>query len=134
MTPHSKTVRGTFSNPFFSPTSQPPQLGDPVSLEREKNASASFNQTQNSNSPKEFAPDGWNRQKESQAPHSKTVRGTFSNTSGPKVNKSMLGDPVSLKAETSNRGFDDGAASSQNEQEEMRKAAEKRVEAGRSKL
>lgn len=34
-------------------------------------------------------------------PHSKKVRGTLSNTDGQKVNKTQLGDPTSLKAETS---------------------------------
>jgi hypothetical protein len=35
-------------------------------------------------------------------PHSKKVRGTLSNDDGKKVNKTQLGDPASLKAETSN--------------------------------
>jgi hypothetical protein len=34
-------------------------------------------------------------------PHSKKVRGTLANTSGQKVNKTQLGDPASLTAETS---------------------------------
>ncbi|KAF1947646.1 hypothetical protein EJ02DRAFT_1123 [Clathrospora elynae] len=34
-------------------------------------------------------------------PHSKKVRGTLANDDGNKVNKTQLGDPVSLKAETS---------------------------------
>ncbi|KAI4948070.1 hypothetical protein J4E91_006063 [Alternaria rosae] len=34
-------------------------------------------------------------------PHSKKVRGTLANDDGNKVNKTQLGDPASLKAETS---------------------------------
>jgi hypothetical protein len=34
-------------------------------------------------------------------PHSKKVRGTLANDDGAKVNKTQLGDPASLKAETS---------------------------------
>jgi hypothetical protein len=34
-------------------------------------------------------------------PHSKKVRGTLANDDGKKVNKTQLGDPVSLKSETS---------------------------------
>lgn len=34
-------------------------------------------------------------------PHSQKVRGTLANTDGKQVNKSQLGDPASLKAETS---------------------------------
>ncbi|KAL6706612.1 hypothetical protein ACN47E_005368 [Coniothyrium glycines] len=35
-------------------------------------------------------------------PHSKKVRGTLANDDGKKVNRTQLGDPASLKAETSN--------------------------------
>lgn len=35
-------------------------------------------------------------------PHSKKVRGTLANDDGAKVNKTQLGDPASLKVETSN--------------------------------
>lgn len=100
--PHSKTVRGTLSNP--NPKSvKPAQLGDPISLEREKNDAAPT-------AASDSQPADPYRQNESQLPHSKAVRGTLGNASGPKVNKSMLGDPISLKAETSERGFDRGAA------------------------
>jgi hypothetical protein len=34
-------------------------------------------------------------------PHSKKVRGTLANDDGKKVNRTQLGDPASLKAETS---------------------------------
>jgi len=34
-------------------------------------------------------------------PHSKTVRGTLANNDGKRVNRTQLGDPASLKAETS---------------------------------
>ena len=44
-------------------------------------------------------------------PHSKKVRGTLANKSGKQVGKDMLGDPVSLKAEPSERGQDRGAKS-----------------------
>ncbi|KAF1958640.1 hypothetical protein CC80DRAFT_490472 [Byssothecium circinans] len=134
MTPHSKTVRGTFSHPKFSSASQPPQLGDHVSLEREKNDSAPSTGTQNSASSANITPGDPYRQRGSQLPHSKSVRGTLANASGPQLNRSMLGDPVSLKAETSDNNFDSGAESGGKEREEMKKAAEKRAEAGRSKL
>lgn len=39
-------------------------------------------------------------------PHSKTVRGTLANTSSNTMNKTQLGDPASLKAETSNTKMD----------------------------
>ena len=39
-------------------------------------------------------------------PHSKKVRGTLSNSSGQKVNKTMLGDPASLVSETSDTDLD----------------------------
>ena len=43
-------------------------------------------------------------EKGEELPHSKTVRGTLANSDGAKVNKTQLGDPASLKAETSERG------------------------------
>lgn len=102
MVEHSKTVRGTFSNPGYSKaTSKPPQLGDPTSLEREKFDSAgSASATTNS--------DSVNQKDGKELPRSKSVRVTLANASGPKVNRSMLGDPVSLKAETSNSNADVG--------------------------
>ncbi|KAF2280648.1 uncharacterized protein EI97DRAFT_3991 [Westerdykella ornata] len=39
-------------------------------------------------------------------PHSKKVRGTLAAPSGPEVNKTMLGDPVSLTSETSSTKMD----------------------------
>ncbi|KAE8837012.1 hypothetical protein HRS9122_07167 [Pyrenophora teres f. teres] len=39
--------------------------------------------------------------KKEELPHSKTVRGTLANKDGNKVNRTQLGDPASLKAETS---------------------------------
>ncbi|KAF2643108.1 hypothetical protein P280DRAFT_376641, partial [Massarina eburnea CBS 473.64] len=120
---HSQTVRGTFSNPKTDTTSNPPQLGDPTSLEREKSDSASptGNNTgdESSASSDSSSPGNKSQQKEPQLPHPKSVRGTLANASGPRVNKSMLGDPVSLKAETSDSGFDLGADSDKKEQEEM---------------
>jgi hypothetical protein len=38
-------------------------------------------------------------------PHSKKVRGTLANKDGKSVNKTMLGDPASLKSETSKTGM-----------------------------
>lgn len=50
-------------------------------------------------------------------PHSKKVRGTLANTDGKELNKTQLGDPASLKAETSSTSMDksverEGAAKS----------------------
>lgn len=44
-------------------------------------------------------------------PHSKKVRGTLSDTSGKKVNRTMLGDPASLVSETSDTNLDRDAES-----------------------
>lgn len=41
------------------------------------------------------------KQSKEQLPHSKKVRGTLANTDGKTVNRTQLGDPASLKAETS---------------------------------
>lgn len=79
--PHSATVRGTFGNPNFSTRNIAPPLGDPTSLEREKMNSVRTGSSQALN------PYG---DKDSERSH--------------EVNRSMLGDAVSLKAETSERG------------------------------
>lgn len=56
------------------------------------------------------------------------MRGTLAHADGPKLNKTMLGDPTSLKAETSESEIEMGAAKGEgSEQEEMKRAAEKRV-------
>jgi hypothetical protein len=72
------------------------------------------------------------QQKES-LPHSKTVRGTLAHKGGAKVNRSMLGDPVSLKSETSKSEGDRGAGSTKDDQG-MKKTAEKRAKNEKSKL
>jgi hypothetical protein len=74
--PHSKKARGTLSS----------------------NDGQNVNKTQsvaNVGAPTSSNPSG-------ELPHSKKVRGTLSNNDGKKVNKTQLGDPASLKAETSN--------------------------------
>jgi hypothetical protein len=112
--PHSKTVRGTLDNPktqeAMKSDKKTPQLGDATSLKPENsdkklpsNDSAppsgqgndvdsdeSYNnETAASVEPKE------------DLPHSKKVRGTLANNDGKKVNRTQLGDPASLKSETS---------------------------------
>ncbi|RMZ71574.1 hypothetical protein GMOD_00006702 [Pyrenophora seminiperda CCB06] len=47
------------------------------------------------------AQQGESGDKKEELPHSKTVRGTLANNDGKKVNRTLLGDPASLKAETS---------------------------------
>ncbi|KAF2691463.1 hypothetical protein K458DRAFT_264658, partial [Lentithecium fluviatile CBS 122367] len=125
---HSQTVRGTLSNPKLDTTKSsktPPQLGDPVSLQPETYDSAPTKSPLTTppsvQSPNKGAGADPYRQNESKSesreesreekdlPHSKKVRGTLAHESGPKVNKSMLGDPVSLKAETSESRIDKGA-------------------------
>ncbi|KAJ8112059.1 hypothetical protein OPT61_g5484 [Boeremia exigua] len=101
--PHSKTVRGTFDNPktqsAIKSNSKPPQLGDHVSLKPEgdnpptpENQKAASSLVSNSSSDTN----------DNDLPHSKKVRGTLANSDGKQVNKTQLGDPTSLKAETSN--------------------------------
>jgi hypothetical protein len=118
MPPHSATVRGTLSNPktqaAIENNEKPPQIGDPVSLTSEKEDSAP--QTSASDSSKPADPYRQNEQESSSKqdlPHSKKVRGTLTNDSGKEVEKGMLGDPVSLKSETKERGQDRGALDEQ---------------------
>jgi hypothetical protein len=108
--PHSKTVRGTLNNPKTQETIKSnkdiPQLGDPTSLKPENddknlpsNDSApprgqGNDSDSNVGAPTQSNPNG-------ELPHSKKVRGTLANDDGQKVNKTQLGDPASLKAETS---------------------------------
>lgn len=100
--PHSKTVRGTFDNPKTQAamkSNKPiPQLGDHVSLKPEtddpplpENEKPTLSLVSNSSSDTS----------DEDLPHSKKVRGTLANSSGEQANKTQLGDPVSLKAETS---------------------------------
>jgi hypothetical protein len=113
--PHSKTVRGTFDNPktqaAIKSGDNPPQLGDPVSLKPETdNPPTPENQKTNSSVPAPTVSDPYRKgddaasassEKEKDLPHSKKVRGTLANSDGKRVNKTQLGDPASLKAETS---------------------------------
>lgn len=78
------------------------------------------------------SPSSASKQDKDDIPHSKKVRGTLANTTGNKVNKTMLGDPAGLKSETSKTGLgkdvERGTAGETNED-----AAEKRA-GGKSKL
>jgi hypothetical protein len=125
--PHSQTVRGTLSNPNTPKNNNPPQLGDHVSLQAETRDAA-----QSSSSKNESHQKGADQINED-LPHSKKVRGTLAHAGGSKVNKSQLGDPTSLDAETSDTKNETGAhGGTASEKEEMQKAADKR--AGGSKL
>jgi hypothetical protein len=108
--PHSKTVRGTLDNPktqaAIKAGSKPPQLGDPVSLKPEtddpplpKSTKVASSLVPNSSS--DTNDSDLPQSNESDLPHSKKVRGTLANSDGKQVNKTQLGDPASLKAETS---------------------------------
>jgi hypothetical protein len=108
--PHSKTVRGTLDNPktqeAINLDKNIPQLGDPTSLKPESdnknlpsNDSAPPRGQGNDSDSSVGAPTQSNPSGE--LPHSKKVRGTLANDDGQKVNKTQLGDPASLKAETS---------------------------------
>ncbi|KAH7109094.1 hypothetical protein B0J11DRAFT_513016 [Dendryphion nanum] len=110
MPPHSKTVRGTLDNPktkaAIEKDQKPPQIGDPVSKISEKDDSAP-----SSSVPDSSNTDANQRQK-SELPHSQTVRGTLANSHKSHVDQSKLGDPVSLKVETSKSDKNLGARSS----------------------
>jgi hypothetical protein len=112
--PIPKIVRGTHDNPKTQqamksdkPTAQ---LGDPTSLKPE-NSNKPLPSNDSAPPPNEGNDaDSTSSQKNQRAasvepkeelPHSKKVRGTLSNNDGKTVNKSQLGDPASLKAETS---------------------------------
>jgi len=157
MSPHSQTVRGTLSNPktqsAMNSHQTPPQLGDPVSLEAEKQDSIPLSSIR---TPSSFRPADPYRENEyassssttstsptsKNLPHSKQVRGTLGPGSiqggpgGPELNNSMLGDPVSLKAETSSREWDLGAGVEEGVREAARRRGEyeDRAKSGRSKL
>lgn len=102
--PHSKTVRGTFDNPktkaAIESGSNPPRLGDHVSLKPE-NDDPPTPENQKSKSVSSLVPNSASDTNDDDLPHSKKVRGTLANSDGKKVNKTQLGDPTSLKAETS---------------------------------
>jgi hypothetical protein len=120
--PHSKTVRGTFDNPktqeAINSDKKVPQLGDATSLKPENdnkklpsNDSAPPRGQGNDADSNPGAPtvsdpyrkkeQGASGESKEDLPHSKKVRGTLANDDGKKVNKTQLGDPASLKAETS---------------------------------
>ena len=99
--PHSKTVRGTLDNPktqaAIKSGEKPPALGDHVSLKPEgDNPPTPENQKATSSLVSNSVSDT----NDDDLPHSKKVRGTLANSDGKKVNKTQLGDPASLKAET----------------------------------
>jgi hypothetical protein len=120
--PHSKTVRGTLDNPktqeAIHSNQKPPQLGDATSLKPENddkklpsNDSAPPRGQGNDADSDPGAPtvsDPYRKNERAasvepkeELPHSKKVRGTLANDDGKKVNRTQLGDPASLKAETS---------------------------------
>ncbi|CAO2647838.1 Nn.00g087600.m01.CDS01 [Neocucurbitaria sp. VM-36] len=128
--PHSKTVRGTLDNPKTQEAMKSDKptagLGDATSLKPENgNKSVPSNDSapprgQGNDKDSDSAPTvsdpyrnnkdaggpdkkakGNGRDEGNGLPHSKTVRGTLANDDGKKVNNTQLGDPASLKAETS---------------------------------
>lgn len=136
--PHSQKVRGTLDNPktkaAMKSDKPTPRLGDATSLKPENDDSIDLpendsappagqgNDTDSAptvsepyrNNPntgggdKRAKGNGRSTGKEN-LPHSKTVRGTLANKDGKEVNKTQLGDPVSLKAETSNTKMEKSA-------------------------
>lgn len=128
--PHSRTVRGTFDNPktqqAIKSNNKPPQLGDPTSLKPEHdNKPLPSNDSAPDSGRADGAPTisdpyrknevtvGPDKRAKGNAgddgdelPHSKKVRGTLSNKGGKRVNALQLGDPTSLKAETSDTKLD----------------------------
>ncbi|KAF2440237.1 hypothetical protein P171DRAFT_488968 [Karstenula rhodostoma CBS 690.94] len=99
--PHSKTVRGTLDNPktqaAIKAGSKPPPIGDPTSVKPE-----TYDETpDNRKAAQSLVPNASSDTNDSDLPHSKKVRGTLANKDGKQVNKTQLGDPASLKAETS---------------------------------
>lgn len=126
-TSHSKSVRGTLSNPKTqqakNASAPTPRLGDGTSLKPENDdpklpendsapppgqgndKKATGNGDAAAAASSSSAGNGKGKgEKGEQLPHSKTVRGTLANGHGGKVNRTQLGDPTSLKAETSERG------------------------------
>jgi hypothetical protein len=116
--PHSKTVRGTLDNPktqeAMNSDRKTPQLGDATSLKPENSSpklpsndtAPPAGQGNDTGAPKvsEISPKDERAasiEPNEELPHSKKVRGTLANDDGKTVNKTQLGDPASLKAETS---------------------------------
>ena len=135
--PHSKTVRGTLDNPktqeAMKSDKSTPGLGDATSLQPENDNKAlpSYDSApprgQGDGKGLDSAPTvsdpyrnnedagagdkkakGSGQEEKKDLPHSKTVRGTLANDDGKKVNQTQLGDPTSLKAETSERKMGKG--------------------------
>jgi hypothetical protein len=100
--PHSKTVRGTLDNPktqaAIKSGDKPPSLGDHVSLKPEGDDPPT---PENQKATSSLVSNSVSDTNDNDLPHSKKVRGTLANSDGKKVNKTQLGDPASLKAETS---------------------------------
>jgi hypothetical protein len=141
-TSHSKSVRGTLSNPktkqAMNSDKPTPRLGDHVSLKPENDDEKEFPSNEPAPTPstpykkagtsagggdKKAVGNGGNvegrnmedgrakqgaggnkEEAKGDLPHSKKVRGTLANNDGEKVNRTQLGDPASLKAETSQTG------------------------------
>ncbi|KAJ4357364.1 uncharacterized protein N0V89_001939 [Didymosphaeria variabile] len=103
--PHSKTVRGTFDNPktqaAIKSDSNPPQLGDHVSLKPEIDNPPTPENQKAKKAASSLVPNSSSDTNDDDLPHSQKVRGTLANSDGKKVNRTQLGDPASLKAETS---------------------------------
>ena len=146
MPPHSATVRGTLSNPktqaAISSNQSPPQIGDPVSLQDSKPDSTPSDSVKSDLASRPADPYRENEHKtasssgssEKDLPHSKKVRGTLGHKGGKEVNKRMLGDPVSLKAETNERGQYKGIGGEDGLEEAARKRVEYQEKSGGSKL
>lgn len=161
MPPHSATVRGTLNNPKTQEAKQKhqegkgnqTQLGDPASLKVEASDSnpvpGRTNQdgahgvtnsgSPHSSDPYERSPEDRvnpGQSSDSQRPHSQKVRGTMSHPDAAylmQTNKpaSMLGDHVSLKAETSNSSptDQDRGAGLAKDADEMQNVANERAKA-----
>lgn len=110
--PHSATVRGTFGNPNYSTRNVVPPLGDPVSLEREKMNSL-------------YAPSSMTRTLNPYDDKTPNFEITSEHTRQSEMNRSMLGDPISMKAETSGSNWGRGAGIQ--DEEGMKRAADRRV-------
>ena len=131
MAVHSKTVRGTFSNPKTKTTLKmgrnPTQLGDPISLESEKNDSVPLDSIPDFSKLQPADPYRQNEGLGGRLPYSKTFQDMKGGSSGLVINRSILGDPISMKAETSKSEWGRGAGPSQDE-EQLRIAAQRRGE------
>jgi hypothetical protein len=146
MPPHSATVRGTLSNSktqaAISSNQDPPQIGDPISLSDSKLDSAPVDNVKPGSSSRPAESYRENEKESSSAsgnsgenlPHSKKVRGTLGHEGGKEVNKRMLGDTVSLKAETHERDQDTGAGGEDGLEEAARMRGEHQQKSVGSKL